>query len=159
VKVAEALDQIRRVGVAEIRGGNLKLKFPESERAALQAAIDTLRSGKAEALALLAQSLTERRLTATSNEPTAAEPLESALKNRAIELWSTAAGRLFLVADDADAVQAMERVLANRGETYTAAEVRRIIAVKDPAIVTEIHDWKRRFNGAVRDFRAGGHRK
>jgi hypothetical protein len=145
VKVAEALELIRRVGVAENRGGNLKLKFPERERTALQPAIDTLRSGKAEALALLAETHTE--------------PLESVLKDGAIELWSTAAGRLFLVADDEDARRAMERFGARRGEIYTAAEARRIIAVKDPTVVAEIHDWKRRFDGVVRDSRAGDHHK
>lgn len=81
--------------------------------------------------------------------------LEDALRGRAIELWSTAAGRLFLVADEADARRAVERLGAHRGETYTAAEARRIIAVKDPAVVGEIHDWKRRFEGVVREFRNG----
>jgi hypothetical protein len=37
------------------------------------------------------------------------EPLGRVLEGRAVELWSTAAGRLFLVADEADARQAMER--------------------------------------------------
>lgn len=157
MRVAEALELIRRVGVAENRGGNLKLKFPERERTALQPAIDTLRSGKAEALALLAESLTEQRFTVMSTEPATAEPLESVLKDRAIELWSTATGRLFLVPDEEDARRAMERFGARRGETYTAAEARRIIAVKDPAVVAEIHDWKRRFDGVVREFREGDH--
>jgi hypothetical protein len=82
--------------------------------------------------------------------------LEDALHGRAIELWSTAAGRLFLVADDADARQAMEHFGARRGEIYTAAEARRIVAVGDPKVVAEIHDWKRRFDGVIREFRAGG---
>ena len=99
----------------------------------------------------------EQRLAAQpESEP---ESLEAALKDRAIELWSTATGRLFLVADEADARQAMERFGARRGEVYRAAEVRRIIAVKDPAIVAEIHDWKRRFGGVVQDFCAGDHHK
>jgi hypothetical protein len=79
------------------------------------------------------------------------ESLESVLQGKAIELWSTAAGRLFLVASEEDARQAMERFGALRGEIYTAAEVRRIIGVNDPSVVAEIHDWKRRFDGAVRD--------
>jgi hypothetical protein len=54
VRVAEALELIRRVGAVEISEGKLKLKFPEKERTALQPAIDVLRSGKMEALALLA---------------------------------------------------------------------------------------------------------
>jgi hypothetical protein len=81
--------------------------------------------------------------------------LEESLRDRAIELWSTAAGRLFLVADETDARLAVERLGARRGEIYTAAEARRIVAVKDPSVVAEIHDWKRRFDGVVREFRAG----
>jgi hypothetical protein len=54
VTVAEALETIRRVGAVENHGGKLKLRFPESERAALRPAIETLRSGKAEAIAMLA---------------------------------------------------------------------------------------------------------
>jgi hypothetical protein len=151
VKVAEALDLIRRVGAVENSEGTLKLKFPEKERAALQPAIDTLRKGKAEALALLARS----PASDASTEPAVEEPLESFLKNRAIELWSTAAGRLFLVADEEDGRRTMERLGSRRGEIYTAVEARRIIAVKDAAVVAEIDQWKRRFDGAVRDFRPG----
>lgn len=87
------------------------------------------------------------------------EPLEAYLEGQAIELWSTAAGRLLLVADEADAREAMERFGLQRGEIYTASETRRIIAVKDPAVVAEIHDWKKRFDGVVREFRPGEHPK
>jgi hypothetical protein len=99
--------------------------------------------------------LTSKALDAgPSIQPDVDGSMESALKGQAIELWSTAAGRLFLVADDADAVQTMERFRARRGEIYSATEARRIIAVTDPAAVAEIHDWKRRFDGVVREFRA-----
>jgi hypothetical protein len=53
VTVAEALSAIRRVGTVENNAGNLRLRFPETAASELQTAIDTLRSGKAEALALL----------------------------------------------------------------------------------------------------------
>lgn len=153
MKVAEALELIRRVGVVESAGGSLKLKFPETERATLQPAIDTLRSSKAEAMEILAKVLNECG-------PPNGEPLEAVLKNRAIELWSTVAGRMFLVADEDDARLAMERVGALRGEIYTAAEMRRIVMVNDPVSVAEIHEWKRRFGGIVRDvafaFSEGG---
>jgi hypothetical protein len=93
----------------------------------------------------------ERRFTAKpETEP---DPLETVLKGQAIELWSTAAGRFFLVADEADARQAVERFGSHRGEVYTAAEARRVIAVNDPAVVAEIHAWKQQFDGIVRDFR------
>ncbi len=80
----------------------------------------------------------------------AGEPLEVALKGQSVELWSTRAGRLFLVADEEDARVAIEQLQARPGEIYTAAEVRRIVAVTDPAAVAEIHDYKRRFNGKIR---------
>jgi hypothetical protein len=153
VKVAEALEVVRRVGAVESSGGNLKIKFPEGERAALQPAIDTLRSGKAEALALLAESVTQRRFTVMNTEPATAEPLESVLKNLAIELWSTAADRLFLVADEEDARRAKEHFGARRGEIYAAAEARQIVTVNNPAVVAEIQNWKRRFDGVIREFR------
>jgi hypothetical protein len=54
VTVAEALTAIRRVGTVENCAGKLKLKFPEGEQTVLQPAIDILRTGKAEAIALLA---------------------------------------------------------------------------------------------------------
>lgn len=53
--VTGALNIVRRVGAVEISGGKLKLRFPENERAALQPAIDTLRSRKDEALRLLSE--------------------------------------------------------------------------------------------------------
>jgi hypothetical protein len=55
VTVAEAMGKVQRVGAVEVSGGSLRLRFPESMRAVLQSAVDTLRTGKAEALALLAE--------------------------------------------------------------------------------------------------------
>ena len=98
------------------------------------------------------RKLEERFAAKPESEP---EPLEAVLKGQAIELWSTATGRLFLVADEAAASQAAERFGTRRGAIYTAAEALRIIAVKDPAVVAEIYQWKKQFNGAVRNFRAG----
>lgn len=79
------------------------------------------------------------------------ESLEDVLRGRAIELWSTAAGRLLLVADEEDARPAIERFGAKRGEIYTSAEARRTITVDDPSGVAGIHDRKRRFDAVVRD--------
>ncbi len=38
-----------------------------------------------------------------------------------------------------------------RGTVYTAAEMRRVVQIGDPAIVREIHEWKRTFNGRLRE--------
>src|ERR1700693_5438326 len=69
--------------------------------------------------------------------------LESALKGRAVELWSPASRGLFIVSDEDDA----RRLGEPRGTAYTAAEVRLVVQIGDPAIVREIHEWKRAFNG------------
>jgi hypothetical protein len=74
--------------------------------------------------------------------------LEEVLRGRAIELWSDALGeRFWLVADEEDAAKLGEP----RGNVYTAAEARRVIQIGDPAIVREIHQWKRTFDGRVRE--------
>jgi len=73
--------------------------------------------------------------------------LEDVLRGVALELWSNAAGRLFIVADEEDA-----RLLGEpRGIVYTAAELRRVVRINDPAVVHEIHQWKRTFDGRVRE--------
>jgi hypothetical protein len=75
--------------------------------------------------------------------------LESLLKGSAVELWSTPSGELFIVADEEDA----RRLGAPRGMVYTAAEMRRIVRINDPSVVREIHEWKHKFNGVVREMR------
>jgi hypothetical protein len=80
--------------------------------------------------------------------------LEDVLKGSAIELWSDAAGRLFIVADEDDA----RRLGELRGTVYTGAELRRVVQIGDPAFVLEIHEWKRAFNGRVRKVQKRGER-
>jgi hypothetical protein len=82
------------------------------------------------------------------------EPLAAVLNGRAIELWSDSFGRLFLVADEADARRLMHSdTSVQRGEVYNADEVRRVIAINDPTIIAEIHGWKLRFDGVIHDER------
>ena len=101
------------------------------------------------------EQLTARALAneAETQPLDAPERLEAVLKGRTIELWSDAAGGLFLVADETDAKAAIDCHGARRGDVYTAAEARRIVAVGDPTVVAEIHEWKRRFDGVVREIR------
>src|ERR1700730_7327883 len=78
----------------------------------------------------------------------AAKPLEAVLRGQALELWSDALGeRFWLVADEEDAVLLGEL----RGNVYTAAEMRQVVQIRDPDIVLEIHEWRRAFNGRVRE--------
>ena len=97
-----------------------------------------------------------RRALDRREKPMQPEPLEDVLKGLAIELWSDAAGSLFIVADEDDA----RRLGEPRGTVYTAAEMRRVVQIGDPATVLEIHEWKRTFNGRVREYqgakRGGG---
>ena len=83
-------------------------------------------------------------------EPRQSEPLEDVLKGLAVELWSDLAGeRLFIVADEEDAAKLGEP----RGTIYTAPEVRKIISIRNPEVVAEIHNWKRTFIGKLRECR------
>ena len=137
----QAIAEIRQAGSLAVAGGGIRYEIrkrgPDTANA-----LAILKDRKSEAVALLS-SLEQAPKT---------EPLGSLLEDRAIELWSDSAGRLFLVADEADGCQAMERLGAGRGEIYTAAEARRIAVVKDPEIVAEIHEWKQRFDGVVREY-------
>ena len=83
------------------------------------------------------------------------EPLEDVLKGLAIELWSDAAGCLFIVADEDDA----RRLGEPSGTVYTAAEMRRVVQLGDPATVLEIHEWKRTFNARVRECQGAKRRE
>ncbi len=84
----------------------------------------------------------------TNIGPGETQSLEAVLKGRAIELWFDARGeRLWLVAAEADAA----RLGKPHGTVYTAAEARRVIQIGDPAVVAEIHNWKRRFDGVIRE--------
>ena len=91
-----------------------------------------------------------RRALERPMEPIQPESLEDVLKGLAIELWSDAAGSLFIVADEDDA----RRLGEPRGTVYTAAEMRRVVQIGDPATVLEIHEWKRTFNARVREYQA-----
>ena len=90
-----------------------------------------------------------RRALERAKELGQPELLEDVLKGLAVELWSDAAGCLFMVADEADA----QRLGEPRGTVYTAAELRRVVQIADPATVLEIHEWKRTFDAVVREYR------
>jgi hypothetical protein len=90
-----------------------------------------------------------RRALEGAKEPGQPELLEDVLKGVAVELWSDAAGCLFIVADEDDA----QLLGKPRGIVYTGAELRRVVQIGDPATVVEIHEWKRAFNGRVREVR------
>ena len=90
--------------------------------------------------------------TVLDTQPVAEEEsvsLETVLSGLVIELWSDPTGQLFIVADEDDA----QRLGVQRGNVYTGSELRRVVQIGDPAIVLEIHEWKRAFNGHLREVR------
>lgn len=89
-----------------------------------------------------------RRALERPKESRQPETLEDVLKGLAIELWNEDAGCLYIVADEDDA----RRLGEPRGTVYTAAEVRRVVQIGDSAKVLEIHAWKRRFDGRLREY-------
>jgi hypothetical protein len=137
--IEQAVGELKRAGSLAVVAGAIRYEI-RNRGVKTAEAVATLKARKSEALAMLSNSAAPK---------VDARPLEAVLQGRAIELWSTAEGRLFLVADEGDARLACERLGARRGEIYTAAEVRRIVAVDNPSAVAEIHDWKRRFDAVI----------
>src|ERR1700722_4196757 len=115
--IEQAIGELRRAGSLGGIAGAIRYEV-RNRNAQTAEALATLREHKPEALAILSSTAEPRVET---------QSLEGVLQGRAIELWSTAAGRLFLVADEGDARLACQRLAARRGEIYTAAEARRII--------------------------------
>jgi hypothetical protein len=141
--VEKAIDVVRNAGQIEAVGGKIHCRVPTISTPELDAALAALRRERDAALVVLSGRVVET------------EPLEDVLKGHAVEMWSDSAGHLFLVADEEDVQLAMERYRLARGEIYSAAEVRRIVEIADPRIVSEIHTWKRKFDAVVSEFREG----
>jgi hypothetical protein len=66
--VHEAIDEVQKVGTIRAENGKLKLRFPETERARLEAAIEALRHDREAALQTLIRTESE-----TATIPPAAE--------------------------------------------------------------------------------------
>ena len=71
-----------------------------------------------------------RRALEGPTKPGQPQPLEDVLKGLAVELWSNAAGSLFIVADEESA----KRLGEPRGTVYTSAELRQVVQIRDPDI-------------------------
>jgi hypothetical protein len=88
--VPEALALIREVGGVEIRGGNLRVKFPEKDRARLQPALDTLRGCKDEVLAMVAAAASPETINTPGGKQTLLPP-GSGFKPTSEQQWRKAA--------------------------------------------------------------------
>ncbi len=74
----------------------------------------------------------------------------SLLKGSAIELRHDGMGRLWIVADEADAAIVIRRG-AERGQVWTSAEIEIVARIEDQATRDEIARFKARFNGTVNE--------
>jgi len=93
---------------------------------------------------------TARRAAAMAT--TGNDDLGAAIRGKAIELWSDAAGgRLFIVADEKDVALLNER----RGEVLTVDELRLVVKITDPEAAAEVLRWKRRFDGSLSEGARG----
>ena len=73
------------------------------------------------------------------------------LKGQAVELWSDlAGGRLYIVADEEDAQEAIKRFGAGRGEVWTPGEIELVAHIQDQAVRQEVAAFKRSLDGCVR---------
>ena len=136
MNVAEAIETIQQAGgeffVPE--PGRLQASVPSQRPPELEAALATIRENRAEVLAVL--TVSERPL----------EKPPPIIKGQAVCLYSDLVGEnLWIVADEQDA-QALVGQGERRGQVYTPEEVRLVIAIKDPAIVKQVHEFKREFN-------------
>ena len=93
---------------------------------------------------MIARKIARERKLSQADEAKAS--LDVVLKGRALELWSDALGERFWLVGDGDDVASLGEP---RGSVYTAAEARRIITIADPAIVAEVHRWKRQFEATL----------
>jgi hypothetical protein len=76
--------------------------------------------------------------------------LETVLKGQAVELWwDSQSERVWIVADESDARRVMLLEGVGRGSVYCPSEARRLLTIRDPETVREVHRWKRRFDGTV----------
>jgi hypothetical protein len=85
------------------------------------------------------------------------EAAAPSLKGQAIELWcSDAGGRVFIVADEEDAEEAIRRFGARRGQVWIPAEIELVAGIEDRAIREEIATFKRALNGIASASAAAG---
>jgi hypothetical protein len=70
------------------------------------------------------------------------------LKGQAVELWRDGR-RFFLLADDEDALEAMRRFGAHRGEVWTSGELELVASIPDQTTRDEVESFKRQMDGCL----------
>jgi hypothetical protein len=74
------------------------------------------------------------------------------LKGHVVELWRDDY-RFFLVADETDAREAIQRFGVSRGEIWTRGELELVARVQDQTLRNEIEKFKRQMHGCLRSER------
>jgi hypothetical protein len=91
-------------------------------------------------------------------EPDVAE-IALSLKGHAVELWCDhAGGRVFIVADEEDAQEAITRFSTRRGEVWTPPEIDEIeliARIEDQVIRDALAEFKRELDGVLTSEAAG----
>ncbi len=131
--VDQAIADVRRIGTLSADAGRLNVHLPRARAAEVADALEVLRARKPEVLKKLR---------------TDAPPL----KGRAVELWCRD-GRIWLVADEADAQEVIRRFEGTRGECVTTGELELIGRIHDQASRDEVLAFKRELNGTVDGYR------
>lgn len=122
----DAIAEVRKVGTIRAEAGRLKVRFPATLAERLRPALNVLKQDRDAALAVVGSSL----------------------KGTAVELCHRD-GRFWIVADEADAAEAMARFGLQRGEIWTGAEIERVAGIRDEAVRLEVMAWKRMFAGTI----------
>lgn len=139
MQVEQAIATLRRSGQLLTDAGRIRYRGPVTS-GPINEALVALKLNRDMAISILDGKEAGRERT---------DSIEDVLRGRAVELWSDAAGgRFWLVADSADA----NRLNEPRGTVYTASEARRLATIRDPKVVREVNEWKRRFNGSLSEI-------
>jgi hypothetical protein len=82
------------------------------------------------------------------NDPREPRTTAQSLKGHAVEVWCDhAGGRVFIVADEEDAQEAIRRFGARSGEVWIPGEIELVARIEDKAIRSEVAGFKRKVGG------------
>jgi hypothetical protein len=104
----------------------------------------------------------EASLRGSARPEKPSEPAAAALslKGHAVELWCDhAGGRVFVVADEEDAQETIQRFGAQRGEIWIPCEIELVARIEDQTIRDEVAGFKRQMDGRLSpEWKTGGRR-
>ena len=138
--VPEAVAELHAVGEVRVVGETIVCRIPRRKTPAQTKALEVVRRQKTQALTLLVKSQEARQKR---------KPLEEILKGCAIGLYSDLVGENFWICADENDAERLTMEGDKRGQIYAADEVRLVITIKDPAIVRQVHEFKRELDTQI----------